>query len=199
MNPVNQHRPIIHAQSEQEATMQHNGSTPKPTPSASTKKPSRFIKGLVGIGVTAALAYSGLASAAPAQAADYGGNGDPSTCANAYTVKSAPIYGSRGTTNGKVIGWLELRWSSACYGNWSRVVLYGGLYSSPVSVEQRIEAEGRAAGSNDFLGRIPSGGTSAWTPYLRLANSQSTACVYAWVSSDFNTLNYHTNGARLCA
>jgi hypothetical protein len=157
------------------------------------------MKILSGLVVATVAAVVGISGAAPAQAADYGGNGDPSACAKAYTVKSAPIYGSRGTTAGKVIGWLELRWSSACYGNWSRVVLYGGLYSSPVSVEQRIEAEGRAAGSNDFLGRIPTSGTSAWTPYLRLANSQSTACVQAWVSSDFNTRNYHTNGARLCA
>jgi hypothetical protein len=135
--------------------------------------------------------------ATPAQASDLGGNGSPTGCAGAYTVASKTIYGSRGITAGKPIGQLELRWSSSCYGNWARVVLYGGLYSSPVNVEQFVSAEGRTASANDTF-RVPSGGTTAWTPYVRLQNSRSQACVTAHVSSDFGTLNYHTNGASFC-
>ncbi|MEU4568967.1 hypothetical protein [Micromonospora sp. NPDC023956] len=97
------------------------------------------------------------------------------------------------------IGELQLRWSWSCHGNWSRVLMYGGMYSSPVTVEQIVESEGRRAGSLDHEVRTGSGGTSAWSPYLRLVNSQSTACVQAWLSSDFGTLNFHTNGARVCA
>jgi hypothetical protein len=178
--------------------MKQHASTTALTSVSTAKKAHRVTKAVTGIGVAAVLAVGGLAAAAPAQAADWGGNGDPSACTNAYTVKSVPIYGSRGTTQGKVIGWLELRWSSSCYANWARVLLSGGLYSSPVAVEQSVRAEGRGAGANDNLGRLPAGGTSAWTPYLRLADSRSTACVSASVSSDFGTLNYHTNGASFC-
>jgi hypothetical protein len=137
--------------------------------------------------------------AAPAQAADWGGNGNSANCANPITVASTPIYGSRGRTAGLVIGQLQLRWSWACHGNWSRVVLYGGMYSSPVTIEQRVESEGRSAGATEYGVRTGSAGTSAWTPYVWLANSQSTACAQVWLSSDFDTLNFHTNGARVCA
>jgi hypothetical protein len=139
-----------------------------------------------------------LMGAAPAQATDFGGDGSPTGCSNTSTVATAPIYGSRGHLAGLQIGELQLRWSWSCYGNWSRVVLYGGMYSSPVTVEQTVESEGRRAGANDFV-ITGSGGTSTWTPYIRLANSQSTACVQATLSSDFDTLNFHTNGAHLCA
>jgi hypothetical protein len=137
--------------------------------------------------------------AAPAQASSFGGDGDPSGCSSPSTVATTSIYGSRGNLSGKKIGELQLRWSWSCYGNWSRVVMYGGMYSSPVTVEQIVESEGRRAGSTDDGVRTGSGGTSAWSPYIRLANSQSTACVQAWLSSDFDTLNFHTNGARVCA
>ncbi|OZD68900.1 hypothetical protein CH263_08350 [Rhodococcus sp. 06-1059B-a] len=148
--------------------------------------------------LTAIMVVIGLFGAAPAQAGDVGGDGDARTCANAYTVASTPLVGSRGPTKGKVIGQLELRWSWACHANWSRVVLYGKMYTSPVTIVQDVKAEGRSASSDDHQLQTGSAGTSAWTRYLRLANSQSTACVSTSVSSDFGTLNYHTVGARLC-
>ncbi len=151
--------------------------------------------------VTAILAVGTviLMGAAPARASGYGGDGDPSGCSSPITVATAPIYGSRAHLAGLQIGEVQLRWSWSCHGNWSRVVMYGGMYSSPVTVEQIVESEGRRAGDTDFGVYTGSGGTSAWSPYLRLANSQSTACVQAWLSSDFDTLNFHTNGARVCA
>ena len=97
------------------------------------------------------------------------------------------------------MGWVQLRWSNMCYANWSRVVLVGtGAYLNIVNVEQRITAEGRAAGANDQVRPYPNGSIT-WTPYLRLANSSSYACAQAWLSSDFGTLNYHTNGGKVCA
>jgi hypothetical protein len=160
----------------------------------------RYTRSLIAA-LTAILAVSTviLMGAAPAQASGYGGDGDPSSCASPITVATTPIYGSRAHLAGLQIGELQLRWSWSCYGNWSRVVMYGGMYSSPVTVEQRVESEGRAAGDTDFNVHTGSSGTSAWSPYLRLANSQSTACVYASLSSDFDTLNFHTNGAHICA
>lgn len=146
----------------------------------------------------AALVATFLVGGSAAQATDWGGDGSPTGCTDGYTVKSATIYGSRGTTKGKPIGHVELRWSWKCHANWSRVVLYGGLYNNLVTVEQRVEAEGRKAGANDSV-RPPAAGTTAWSPYLRLRNSQSRACAYATMSSDFGTLNFHTNGASVCA
>lgn len=146
------------------------------------------------LGTVVSLATTSIA----AQATDSGGNGSPTSCAGAYTVKSAPIYGARGITKGKVIGWLELRWSSSCSGNWSRVVMIGGLYASPVNVSQFVTSEGRSAHADDTF-RVPASGTSAWTPYLRLANSASSACVQASVSSDFGTSNYNSVGTSFCS
>ncbi len=160
----------------------------------------RFTKAARGAAFAVAIAgLVAVVGATPAQASSFGGNGDPSGCANPINVATAPIYGSRGYLAGKKIGELQLRWSWSCYGNWSRVVMYGGMYSSPVTVEQIVESEGRRAGSTDFGVRTGTAGTTAWSPYLRLANSQSRACVQVWLSSDFGTLNFHTNGARVCA
>lgn len=163
-----------------------------------TKASSTRIRILAAVAAIAMGAMLPLNSTPAAQAVDSGGNGNPTSCAGAYTVKSAPIYGTRGVTKGKLIGWLELRWSASCKGNWARVVLIGGLYNSPVNVSQFVSSEGRTASANDTF-RVPRGGTSAWTPFVRLNNPASTACVEAYVSSDFGTLNYHTVGARFCS
>jgi hypothetical protein len=128
-----------------------------------------------------------------------GGDGDPSGCANAYTVKSAPIYGERGVTAGRQIGVLELRYSAACRANWSRVVLYRQSFSSPVLITQDLNTEGRWTTTSDFGLSVQNSGVTAWGRYVRLKNVNSTACVQTWISSDFGTLNYHTVGARLCA
>lgn len=128
---------------------------------------------------------------------EWGGDGSPSSCKDPYTVASTPLYGERGPTRGEIIGHLELRWSNECHANWSRVILYGGMYSDPVTVEQNIWAEGRAAGDTDFI-EIGKSGTSAHTPMLTLRDSRSAACIQAWVSSDFGTPNFHTVGARFC-
>ena len=171
----------------------------------STARPAAAMFKLVGR-IVAALTVAilltlglGTIGAVSASAADWGGDGNPAAgCNNGFVVKSVPLVGQRGPTAGKVIGNVELRWSWACGGNWSRVVLYGGMYPNTVTVEQVVESEGRRAGAND---RVTPGslGASSWTPFLRLANSQSTACAQAWVSSNFGTLNFHTVGARVCA
>lgn len=148
--------------------------------------------------VSLAMTLAVTLGSAHARADDRGGDGDPRNCANAYAVASRPITGSRGPTNGKVIGQLELRYSASCQANWSRVVLYGRMYSTPVTIEQEINSEGRSAQSSDFNLRTGTNGVSSWTRYLRLNNPQSRACVRTSVSSDFGTLNFHTNGANFC-
>ena len=146
-----------------------------------------------------AVIAASMVAASPAQATDWYGDGDPSGCANPYTVKSAPIYGTRGPTAGQLIGYVEIRWSWSCYANWTRVIVLGSRsYSNTVTVEEGIRAEGRSAISVDNV-RPGTAGTSAWTRYLRLRDSGSPACAYASLSSDFGTLNFHTVGASVCA
>jgi hypothetical protein len=145
--------------------------------------------------LTAALAVT---NQPVAQAADWGGNGSPTACTDAYTVNQSPIYGVRGPTAGVLLGWAQLRWSNMCNANWSRVVLIGtGAYRNTVTVEQQINSEGRAAGATDWVKPYPNGAIT-WTPYLRLANRNSVACARAWLSSDFGTLNFHTVGGQIC-
>lgn len=151
----------------------------------------------VSAAVASALIAVAMSSPAVARA-DQGGDGDPRGCAGAYVVASRPLTGDRGPTRGKVIGYLELRWSSPCHANWARVVLFGGMYSSVVTLEQEITVEGRTARAGDYQIKTGKNGTSAWTPYVRLNNPKSTACVSAWASSDFDSLNFHTVGAHFC-
>lgn len=164
-----------------------------------TQRPRRGARSLLtAVSAIAMVVATSVIAASPAQASDWGGDGDSATCSGAFTVVSTPIYGTRGNLIGKKIAELQMRWSWSCHGNWSRVVIDGGNYPNPVTVEQIVESEGKRAGALDFV--TPGNtGSIAWTRYVRLANSQSTACVQAWLSSDFGTPNFHTNGARVCA
>src|SRR4051794_38036465 len=86
------------------------------------------------IALLGTLLIAGLVTAAPASAQDYGGDGNPAVdCPNGYTVASANI-----VENGTVIGLVEMRWSWACSGNWTRTTsyigarnLYSEIYASP--------------------------------------------------------------------
>ncbi|WP_232542373.1 DUF2690 domain-containing protein [Nocardia bovistercoris] len=150
------------------------------------------------IAVASTLVAMAMVGPAFAHAYEQGGDGNAADCKDAYVVASRPITGERGPTKGNVIGYLELRWSWQCHANWARVVLFGGLYSSSVTVRQEITVAGRTAISED--GGIYTGenGTSAWTRYVRPENPESAACVQASVSSDFGTLNFHTVGTHFC-
>lgn len=163
--------------------------------------PMNAITTAVTVGVTA-IVLTVVGVAAPASAAStttQGGDGDPSGCAQAYTVRSAPIYGQRGVTKGKQIGVLDLRYSAACQANWSRVTLYQQNFTSPVLVQQDLNTEGKWTTTSTFGISLQGGAATAYGRYIRLANVNSQACVQTWISSDFGTLNYHTVGAQLCA
>ncbi|MFJ8045466.1 hypothetical protein ACIRBX_33660 [Kitasatospora sp. NPDC096147] len=75
--------------------------------------------------LTLALALAGgglIGGATGASATDLGGDGNPYyDCPNARTIASAPI-----VRNGSTIGLVEMRWSSACSGNWTRTTSYIG-------------------------------------------------------------------------
>jgi len=115
--------------------------------------------GLAGALVSVALAGS-VALAPSASAADYGGDGNPATdCPNAYTVASAPITNGSGAT----IGLVELRWSYACSGNWSRTTSYIGTQFLNPGVY--VPDGGAWASSTDVA-------TQDFTRYLRVSPTQ---------------------------
>ncbi|WP_328917521.1 MULTISPECIES: hypothetical protein [unclassified Streptomyces] len=108
----------------------------------------------------AALVGAGLLGAAPdAAATDSGGDGNPAVdCANGQTIASASI-----TNAGVVVGLVEMRWSWACSGNWTRTTSYVGSKT----LESYTEAP--RTGQNSLAVDV---GTSNWSPYLRVAPSE---------------------------
>lgn len=127
-------------------------------------KLGRTIRAMVLVVTMAAAGLVGVAS--NASATDIGGNGNPAvSCPNGYTVKSANIY-----RNGAVIGKVEMRWSWACSGNWTRTTSYIGathLYSRI----QKNPWDGTYAIGDDY------GYAQNWSPYLRVSPSQSMCSV----------------------
>ncbi|NEC68751.1 hypothetical protein [Streptomyces sp. SID9727] len=108
----------------------------------------------------AALLCTGVLGAAPeAAAADYGGDGNPSAdCAGGQTIASANIVNA-----GTVVGVVEMRWSWACSGNWTRTTSYVGTKTLESYTE--VPRTGRNSRAVDT-------GTSNWSPYLRVAPSE---------------------------
>ncbi|MEU4396838.1 hypothetical protein [Kribbella sp. NPDC023855] len=99
--------------------------------------------------VTALVAAAAtVVTATPAHASDWGGDGWPTdpACSNVTTVKTTPS-----PTMGKQIGEPQLRWSWGCYRNWSRVLLWGNMYTSApagtVSEVEHMAADLRSHGS----------------------------------------------------
>jgi hypothetical protein len=91
--------------------------------------------------------------------ADVGGNGNPyNDCPNGQTIASANIY-----QNGSVIGLVELRWSWACSGNWTRTTSYIGA-KTLISEVWKDPSGGYAMG-DDYA-------TQNWSPYVVVSPSQ---------------------------
>ncbi|MGW2477042.1 hypothetical protein [Streptomyces sp. NPDC001665] len=103
---------------------------------------------------------AGLLGAAPqAAATDYGGDGNPAVgCGGGQTIASANIVNA-----GTVVGIVELRWSWACGGNWTRTTSYVGTKTLESYTE--VPRTGRNSRAVDV-------GTSNWSPYLRVAPSE---------------------------
>lgn len=107
----------------------------------------------------ATLIGAALCTPATASATDYGGNGNPATdCSGGYTVASAQV-----VYDFQTVGLVELRWSAACQGNWTRTTSYIG--SRPLYSQIYVQAnETVKASAGDTA-------TSHFTPYLRVAPS----------------------------
>jgi len=135
----------------------------------------RNIRTRTVLSLVSALAISGLVAAVPASATDSGGDGNPVNCANAQPVASVPIIGGNGAT----IGLVEMRWSAACSGNWTRTTSYIGNQRL-VSVIETSPYTRQAVG-DDYA-------TSNWSPYLRVAPSQrmcSTGSIFNSIGEQF--------------
>jgi hypothetical protein len=110
--------------------------------------------------VAAAIAMGATVTTGTAAATDVGGDGNPYvSCPNGYTVASANIM--RG---GQTIGLVELRWSWACGGNWTRTTSYIGARTLTSFIDTN-PWDGRETYADDFA-------TQNASPFRRVAPSQ---------------------------
>lgn len=104
-----------------------------------------------------------------AHATDYGGDGNPASgCTGGYTVASAPV-----VYDGNTVGLVELRWSAACGGNWTRTTSYIGARDLYSKVYLQNDP-GLAATSFDTA-------TSHFTRYIRV-NPSDRVCAFGQVN-----------------
>ncbi|CRK57721.1 hypothetical protein [Alloactinosynnema sp. L-07] len=116
-------------------------------------------------GVLAIMAMVG--TALPASATDVGGDGNPAVdCPNGYTVASRTI-----ERNGQVIGTVEMRWSWACSGNWTRTTSYIGARQLRSGIN--TQPFDRHTYGDDYA-------VQNWSPYRRVAPTQSM-CSYGQI------------------
>ena len=128
---------------------------------------SRRIASRIGVGFGAlALASAPLAAYAadthvPAKAAascsNQGCNGkDPQATGCSQTYQARNIRTAAIMSNGKQIGWVELRWSPYCGNNWARVVSTAGSASLAATATRSDGAKMSGSGK----------GTVLWTPMI---------------------------------
>jgi hypothetical protein len=129
---------------------------------------SRRIASRIGVGLGAvALASAPLAAYAatdthvPAKAAaacsNQGCNGkDPQATGCSQTNQARDIRSAAIMSNGKKVGWVELRWSPYCGNNWARVVSSSGTANLAATATRSDGAKMSASGH----------GTVVWTPMI---------------------------------
>jgi hypothetical protein len=121
------------------------------------------------VGVTAAVALATMCGVtATASATDVGGDGNPAVdCANGYTVASRPI-----ERNGQTIGLVEMRWSWACSGNWTRTTSYIGARNLRSGINTQ-PFDDSFTYADDYA-------VQNFSPYRRVASTQSM-CSYGTI------------------
>ncbi|MGW4369499.1 hypothetical protein ACWEKT_28025 [Nocardia takedensis] len=120
--------------------------------------------------------------ASSAHATDVGGDGNPATdCSGGYTVQSATVY-----YDFQAVGLVELRWSYACSGNWTRTTSYIGarpLYSQ-VYLESNPADEAHSWDN----------ATSHFTRYIQVAPSDRVC-----VRGEINVGGVTARSAEFCS
>ena len=129
---------------------------------------SRRIASRIGVGLGAiALASAPLAASAataahvpakaPASCSNQGCNGkDPQATGCSQTYQARSIRTANIMSNGKKVGWVELRWSPYCGNNWARVVSSVGTANLAATATRSDGAKMSATGK----------GTVLWTPMI---------------------------------
>ncbi|MEZ0109419.1 hypothetical protein ABH920_003433 [Catenulispora sp. EB89] len=129
---------------------------------------SRRIASRIGVGLgTLALASAPLAASAatgthvpakaPATCSNQGCNGkDPQATGCSQTYQARDIRTANIMSNGKKVGWVELRWSPYCGNNWARVVSAVGTANLAATATRSDGAKMSASGK----------GTVVWTPMI---------------------------------
>ena len=130
---------------------------------------SRRIASRIGVGLGAVAlasaplaAYAATGTQAPAKAAaaacsNQGCNGkDPQSTGCSSTYQARDIRTAAIMSNGKKVGWVELRWSPYCGNNWARVVSSSGSATLSATATRADGAKMSASGK----------GTVLWTPMI---------------------------------
>lgn len=126
------------------------------------------------VAAVATTAAALLATAPAAHAEDIGGNGNPAVaCPNAQTIATTNIL-----RDGAVIGRVEMRWSSACSGNWTRTTSLIGAHELDSSI--------RVAPSGSPIAWGIDVATQNFSPYLRVAPTQRMCSFGAIVIGDLH-------------
>lgn len=120
--------------------------------------------------VAGAAVLLGMASTGPASAdGDWGGYANPGSaaCGTNYPVVGVQLKDSAGNVG----GYLRLKWSNGCPGNYGWIQSYGNSKKLSVTVKD-IDYPTIQAGS-DYRDT-----STVWTNVLRLQHSSDAACVY---------------------
>jgi hypothetical protein len=138
----------------------------------------RFLSTAAGLAVAAALAVATPAHAAAYDYTNPSTTGCSSTGVAANgTASRVPIYNPE--ISGDVLGYVELRWSTACHTNWSRVTISGGAVNGAPSAGVMTWATRPIDGASTW-GHDgdpgPYGGSSAFSDQLN--GNGMTVCAY---------------------
>lgn len=142
--------------------------------------------------VVVATILLGFATPQLASAADWGGYANPawSRCGSNSTVASTAIPGRAGLTG----GYLQIKWSNGCPGNYARFVAASGHPAAKVALSIHAQVSPyNKAGTDE--GRVDG---AAWTYVIKLNKSSDRVCAYVDVTW-FYQLPWEKVSKVLCA
>ncbi|OMH32979.1 hypothetical protein [Tersicoccus sp. Bi-70] len=114
------------------------------------------------VAISAVVACAGLvATAMPAQAADTGVfDGNPVTCTRNINIGAAePVI----ATDGRVVGYSQMRWSDSCQANWIRAWTANGQ----VTTMQSLIFQNQPTSPNRKYSKSDDWAALHWTMYIR--------------------------------
>lgn len=140
---------------------------------------NRITRAAVALGATALLA---LAAPTTASASDWGGYADPNaaSCGSNYVVSSlVPMKNSKGVVG----GFVAVKWSNGCPGNYGLVQSNGGWTRKVNATVKDMDHPKIQAGTDEKS-------NWAWTRVIKLPDKDDRVCVYADVYKGAQYIKY---------